>query len=311
MAVIHIIGGYGKGNLGDDLIERALTQLLDGADLTFSWVGRPHGPEELTRCDHVIVGGGSHWPAPLLSALAAAEVDVPFSLVGISARHALPPPETRAILDRARTVIVRDRASARLLHDHPRITVGPDLTWLCPLAPADPTADRRSIGLNLRFWPHRPDQTREIARIVRRTAVRVVPLPCFGGDPNAFPVETRRDQAVLAAAGVDGPGRIEPDTVRQCGLVVGMRLHALILAAQAGVPFIGFDDHPKTVAFCRETGMAAFCVPLAELDARLPAALARARADYDEIRAHLRRVRRTCVEQARSVYGPVRAALPL
>ena len=37
-------------------------------------------------------------------------------------------------------------------------------------------------------------------------------------------------------------------------LVCGMRLHALVFAAAAGTPFVGFGGDPKIESFCRENG---------------------------------------------------------
>lgn len=44
------------------------------------------------------------------------------------------------------------------------------------------------------------------------------------------------------------------DTIAAGGYVVGVRLHALILAAAAGTPFTGLSYDPKVEGFCRDAG---------------------------------------------------------
>ncbi|WP_045234632.1 polysaccharide pyruvyl transferase family protein, partial [Deinococcus pimensis] len=44
------------------------------------------------------------------------------------------------------------------------------------------------------------------------------------------------------------------DTIRSAGFVVGVRLHAVILAAAAGVPFAGVSYDPKVRGFCEDAG---------------------------------------------------------
>lgn len=46
------------------------------------------------------------------------------------------------------------------------------------------------------------------------------------------------------------------DTIAAASQVVGVRLHALILAAAAGVPFVGLSYDPKVSGFCLDTGAA-------------------------------------------------------
>jgi polysaccharide pyruvyl transferase WcaK-like protein len=44
------------------------------------------------------------------------------------------------------------------------------------------------------------------------------------------------------------------DAIASCRAVVGVRLHAVILAAAAGVPFVGVAYDPKVSGFCTDAG---------------------------------------------------------
>ncbi|MEW6422155.1 MAG: polysaccharide pyruvyl transferase family protein, partial [Deinococcota bacterium] len=48
------------------------------------------------------------------------------------------------------------------------------------------------------------------------------------------------------------------DAIAAAGFVVGVRLHAVILAAAAGVPFAGVSYDPKVQGFCADAGAPAF-----------------------------------------------------
>ena len=51
------------------------------------------------------------------------------------------------------------------------------------------------------------------------------------------------------------------DTIARSGFVIGVRLHALILAAAAEVPFAGVAYDPKVQGFCDDAGAPVFPVP--------------------------------------------------
>ncbi len=81
-----------------------------------------------------------------------------------------------------------------------------------------------------------------------------------------LPMFPREDRAVcqrLASAfnGRVAEGLSESDAVglmKDSQVVCGMRLHALVFASAADVPFVGFGGDPKIQSFCRENGGAYF-----------------------------------------------------
>ena len=61
----------------------------------------------------------------------------------------------------------------------------------------------------------------------------------------------------LEFGGCVARGLSESDLVglmRQCRCVASMRLHGLIFARCAEVPFVGFGEDPKIETYCREHG---------------------------------------------------------
>lgn len=117
----------------------------------------------------------------------------------------------------------------------------------------------------------------------------------------------------LAGAEVVRPGATLDERLATIGggaLVVGMRVHALILAAAAHVPAIGISYDPKVDAFAAQAGQAVVGVAGAPVDPEAFAAAARAalsqdRAPYIE---RVERLRAGLVPSTRATLEALRAA---
>lgn len=172
---------------------------------------------------------------------------------------------TASVANRLDVITVRDSASADLLRaigvNRPPIEVTADPALL--LSPADgpdgardEPIGRRGIGVALRPWQ---DQTDAVIRALagawtealsRQTATLMAMQP-EKDDPVG--------QQFAAAASLDSPAFstglwAHTETVRRVEMVIGMRLHALILAAAAGAPAVAISYDPKVAAFMRDIG---------------------------------------------------------
>lgn len=187
----------------------------------------------------------------------------------------------RRVADRLDLISVRDPDSADLLRRigvrRPRvhITADPVLAWqpgasgetAPPLA-----AVHDALVISVRPWPGGETHLRAVAgaadRAVRDWGMTPVLLPfAAGADMSAcrmvreFMAEGER--AVILP---DLPPAGVYQAVASAGLVLGMRLHSLILAAMAGVPFVGLAYDPKVASFLRSLALEDLLCPL-EADA--------------------------------------------
>ncbi|MBB6732300.1 polysaccharide pyruvyl transferase CsaB [Cohnella zeiphila] len=172
---------------------------------------------------------------------------------------------------KAAYVSVRDAESAELLGrfgvEHDRIDVVPDPVMGLPLpdgtAAADTVADEPpTVGVSVRFWRgDRADLDRAAAALgalAGRRSVRLRLLPFHqGADEDA----SRHVMERLALAGVPAelaPAHEAPQAmlreVDRCALLVGMRLHSLIYAANREVPLLGLSYDPKIDQFLARLG---------------------------------------------------------
>ncbi|CAN5825611.1 polysaccharide pyruvyl transferase CsaB [soil metagenome] len=206
-------------------------------------------------------------------------------------------------LRRAAYVSVRDRASldaARALGVRREIEVSAD-----PAIATDITrASRGLIVVAMRpasdwigFEPALADALRELARTQRVTFVAMAST--HDRELAVRLVERVGDAELTEYADLDELGAI----IGAADIVIGMRLHALVLAAAAGVRFIGLPYDPKVESFAAALGQPTVDVAIrgGEL-----AALTRAQWDTD-----LTAYRRKASELASRAERPAEAILAL
>jgi len=178
----------------------------------------------------------------------------------------------RTVLNRTQAITVRDRNSKLLLAEigvnRPSIYLTADPVWALQSAPAErarviwerqgmPMGDR-TVVCALRPWPGAPglDQV---------AAEAAAALQSRGFDPAFIPMQRPGDEDYAARIVSLMPrpapylkGGYDPADMMalaaRSGLMVGMRLHALIMAAAGGVPVVGIPYDPKVSALLSEIG---------------------------------------------------------
>lgn len=234
---------------------------------------------QLRAADWLVFGGGTQFQdrtgvtglalQALLCALArAAGVRVAALGVGVTgcahgpARHLL-----RAIVRMSALFAVRDAQS--LAAAGPRAFAGADLAFALPLAPVAPGPD-----LAVTLVPGALGDGMRRARLLAALAGALPGALGPGGRVRLLalqaPGATAGDGAALAELAALLPGASQPEHLAGheasafagLGLVCGMRFHALVAAAQLGLPFIGIAHDPKVRALC-----AAHAMPVLEPEA--------------------------------------------
>ena len=162
-------------------------------------------------------------------------------------------------------ITVRDEDSGALLREigvtreihacaDPSFLVEPDLEAADRIIREVGLAGRDIVGVSLRPWPGYNNwltgAARVIADVCREIGAEAAFIPMQEPEDAAF-----GEGAVTLSHG--GDPRTAKGLVARCGMIVGMRLHSLILAAGAAVPFVSIVYDPKVVSFAREMGAAA------------------------------------------------------
>jgi len=199
-------------------------------------------------------------------------------------------PRTRrlvaSVANRLNAVTIRDEGSAALLREigvtHPPIEVTADPALL--LAPERQITFRDTphifVAVALRPWAGQDAALAEaVARACRAALpdVRLITVPMQ--PPVDEPLGERFSRlwrqeggepvARLGLTDPDVPATsLSPlvDALAGCQLVIGMRLHALILAAACGVPAVALSYDPKVAAFMAQSGQSDAVYDLKDAD---------------------------------------------
>lgn len=214
----------------------------------------------------------------------------------------------RSVANRLRAVTVRDTASAGLLRDigvtRPpiEVTADPALLLESPSLVASEKPGAEAFGVALRPWGGQEGVAAHVAdacaSVLSGRRALLLPMQPQSDKPVAEQFARQWHQgnhagnrATLCSLEKGLPPLLA--NIASCDLMIGMRLHALILAAAAGVPSVALSYDPKVDAFMQGSGQADAVYNLT-------------RSDPDTLQALLTRVWAERAERA----GALRAALP-
>ncbi len=119
--------------------------------------------------------------------------------------------------------------------------------------------DRPLVGIALREWKGLTGYHRAVAAaadFLAERGCRVVFIPFHFPEDIAVGREVARlmgSPAVVLKEQLDTPRML--GVLGRCDLVLGMRLHALIMAAVMGVPAVGLSYDPKVDSFMKQVGL--------------------------------------------------------
>lgn len=123
-----------------------------------------------------------------------------------------------------------------------------------------------------------------LAAQLRASGRRVIALSFYPPEDDAAAHSLGADEVISTQ-----DPQVALNAIAGAGAVAGVRLHALILAAAAGTPFVGLSYDPKVSGFCLDAG--AGSLPTDADPETLQAALEQAQPDWNEVAAMQARAR--------------------
>lgn len=325
-----LIGWYGHSNYGDERILYCIKKFFSDHELfvTSGWDKRRI--DELNQCDYILIGGGGlivrgmgKYHAEFIDALKR-----PFGLIGVSveAKHKSMNVFLDIIKQRAEFILVRDLQSKKLLNNHYKVIVGPDLTFLYPFGVVS-EVNEDICGFNLRDWYYwkatfrgryhnamqimdrkypsmrriypfakwNPDKAVEI---VKRRFKDILPLPLY------FKSNVPNDVDILSRAFEKVPFLFSIDPYQSIRFLVGMRFHSIVFATQCGIPFISLSYQPKNSSFCADMGLDMLSVDIYKIH-ELESKIDCIKKDYQEIRERLLLYREKCAQEIRYIFESI------
>lgn len=270
----------------------------------------------LRSCDVFVSGGGSllqdvtsvrnvvyYTGLIRLAALARKPIMIYAQGVG-PLRHPLSRKLSRAAMQKASAITVRDQASASLLREigvSKPIEVTADPVWGLSSA-SQSSPEPNSWTVSLRSWiggaPERGFNA-SLAQVAREKGarLRLLPMQPEHDEPICRKYLQQHGGAqdeVLQARGL--PPRDMVSLASRGSLMIAMRLHALIFAASRGVPCVAVNYDPKVAALAHIIG--APCLDDLDDAPKLRQAIEEARALSEEQRRHLSEMARLNASRA-------------
>lgn len=311
-AQIAVLGYYGKGNLGDERIRSTFVKALADYDLTFflAWSDLKLRIDEINRHDALIIGGGG---LIIRNANAHCQflerVAIPILTLGISINSNSRDNRKFLSLLCKKSIFfnVRDRYSLNVAKLYCSIEpkLSADLTFAFPFAPLPSSkANPHRIGISLRKW-HEFKADQYSPKFHRQRLLKHH-LAKFNVE---YPLQKFYDERALVQSliGLKYPKRVlimDPahdltcgvrseilsestivDEFGKCDIIIAMRLHACIFAAQLGIPFIALNYMPKVGEFCNSINHP-YCLDLNDLN-RIPDQIEQVFQNYEGIRTSL------------------------
>ncbi len=309
---VGVIGWWNNGNQGDFAILDSVTRALASrrvVPIDVPFLITPDEIERLNQLDFLIFGGGG-----LLTTSPAVPFDTfdvwghdlhtPIGIVGLGVDE-VKPEHRRAVqllLDRAAFAFVRDTTSRQLLN-HPKVQLMPDVTFFQPdtIVPRPVASARPICGVNLRSLTP-GDRQQWIASIkALPLQLRGVPLSTYG----AF-----EELDILRAIDPQVSGIFNAAALQSLDLMIGTAFHSVIFAIQAGVPVIAISYAAKVERLMNELGLADYVLKTNEWH-KLPALVARAIAQHEQIAARLREITAQLSQATQQVMQEVRHTVEL
>ncbi len=288
-ATVNLIGWFEHGNAGDDRIASSMRGYWATRGIAVNLIDTDplRRAQDLPPAEWVVLAGGDHWHEDFADNFAKflSYMDLPFAVagMGVAAMTNGMRDATESLLARSRFTWLRDQTSFVLVGNDGGCRLRPDVTWVDPVPISHDSGPLR-IGVNLRPWPlgtwRAPlwDASSWL-RVLAGLRAELVPLPLYVGPG-------RNDRLLLAELGRPVPQRFDPALMDGLSVVVSMRLHGLIFAAQAGIPVVGIAYQPKCRRFMAELGLEEYCLALDEAD-RLAETVASALERRESIRERL------------------------
>ena len=328
---IGLIGWYGHANEGDERMLYCIKRFFSDGDffVTGDWSDARRKIDELNKCDYVLIGGGGLILRNIgLQADLIYELRRPFGLIGVSveAHHRSMRPFLEVVKEKAEFLLVRDAQSREYLDNHSKVIVGPDLTFLYPFDRVNEVKND-TCGFNLRNWHYwkgelhgrfhnlmqrthnrfpstersyplskwEPDRA---VSIVKKEFKDVLPVPLY------FEDGVTNDVQVLARYFDNVPEGFDANLLGRVRYLVAMRYHALVYAAQCGIPFISLSYQPKNVTFCRDIGLDVLSVDIHRIG-ELEGKIQYLKHHHAGLREHLLSYREDCSKDIQRIFRAI------
>jgi len=290
---IAVICWAGRNNQGDERMLYCIKRYFHKHTVIpfETWSPAESKIDEINACDYVLFGGGTlirrnfndryDFLNKIVPPIGCIGITIEAQKIYKNMRKAVD-----LLIEKAEFFYVRDFHSKKVLHNHPKIIVGPDITFLYPFPILKPThkdvwalnvldwhwwdAEIHSVQHKIfshldttfplfkKLYPGKKWDLDDLIRIVKSRCRHIEPFalyfdPLFiSGDDLAWKYFKKKIKTFS----------LKP--LKKSRYLISMRYHGLLFACQTGIPFISLSYERKNANFCKDIGLPSLTLQLSD-----------------------------------------------
>jgi hypothetical protein len=282
---IAVICWTGRNNAGDERMFWCIKKYFKKHTIIpfETWIPAENQIEQINSCDFVLIGGGTlirrkfNERYDLLN-----KITPPIGCVGITVESNKIYDDMRLAVDllikKSKFIYVRDNHSKKVLYNHPKVIVGPDITFLYPFPITETVTNNDKLALNILDWHwwNAELYSRKYYFFLDFEAKhpnfkKYYPGKKWDLDNFITLIKTRHEEIEPFALYfdknfVDGGdlawkyfqkkiSKFSMVPLRTSHYLISMRYHGIIFACQSGIPFVSLSYEQKNTNFCKDIGL--------------------------------------------------------
>lgn len=260
--VVGIMGFYGFGNLGDELIFTKIRETLKEFRVIplHGFAPTNDNLNRLNQLDFIILGGGGLFQAKPFVPFDTFgnwvdRLSVPFGVLGLGIETLTNEsiPHVNALVEQSQFFVVRDVESYKLL-GNAKVIVAPDVTFINPFneLPLRTCQDINKINVGINVRPS-VEWASELLSVLEKLPYSKVGIPF-----SVYPFYD--DRVPLQQIGVRHIEGLSLAPYKKIDILIGMALHSIILAVQFGIPTVPVSYNAKVERFVKEVGFTEYLI---------------------------------------------------
>lgn len=330
---IAVICWAGRNNAGDERMFWCIKKYFKKHTIIpfETWTPAENQINQINSCNFVLIGGGTLIRRKFNDRYQfLKKIKPPIGCIGITVEAKKIHPDMQLAVDllieKSKFIYVRDNHSKKILYNHPKVIVGPDITFLYPF-PISKTNPTAGIALNILDWhwwdaelyspkynffqyleskypnfkKYYPGKKWDLDKFIDTLKSK---------HQNIEPFALYFDKDFIDGSDLASKyfqkkiSKFSINPIQKNRLLISMRYHGLLFACQIGIPFVSLSYEQKNTNFCRDIGLPQLYLKLNQYQ-KIEQKINYINKNYDDIRNKLLSYRQIAKQQAEKIFATI------